>query len=263
MGSIEISILASCLCLPENLIITSVAPTIRNLEVQIACQDCIAVCPLCYSPSERVHGSYVRTIADVPCGGRRVVLYLTVRKFVCGRADGLRKIFTERLPALVESYARMTKRLQALLQAIGLIAGGETGTRLAAKVGIQTAPPTLLCHLMALPQPDTPKVRILGVDDWSWKKGRSSGTILVDLERRKIIDLLPDRSAAPFAAWLRAHPEVEIISRDRGTDYAAAAREAAPQAIQIADRFHLVRNLADVLELLLARRRCGNPSRGT
>jgi len=106
---------------------------------------------------------------------------------------------------------------------------------------------------MALPQPDTPKVRILGVDDWSWKKGRRYGTILVDLERRKIIDLLPDRSAATFAAWLRAHPEVEIISRDRGTDYAAAAREAAPQVIQIADRFHLVRNLADVLELLLAR----------
>jgi len=94
---------------------------------------------------------------------------------------------------------------------------------------------------------------VLGVDDWSWKKGRRFGTILVDLERHKIIDLLPDRERATFARWLREHPTVDLISRDRGTDYAAAAREAAPQAKQIADRFHLVRNLADVLEQVLAR----------
>jgi transposase len=106
---------------------------------------------------------------------------------------------------------------------------------------------------MALAVPEAPQVRMLGVDDWSWKKGRRYGTILVELEKRKIIDLLPDRQASTFAQWLRAHPEVEIISRDRGTDYAAAAREAAPQAMQIADRFHLVRNVAEVLKLLLAR----------
>jgi transposase len=230
-----------------------VSPTTRCLEVQNACRGLAAACPLCQQHSERVHSSYVRTVADVPCGGRHVILSLRVRKFVWPTPACARKIFTERLAELVESYARKTTRLINSLQAIALTAGGETGTRLAAKVGMQTKPSTLLCHLMALPLPEAPQVRILGVDDWSWKKGRRYGTILVDLEKRKSIDLLPDRKASTFAQWLRAHPEVEIISRDRGTDYAAAARDAAPQAMQIADRFHLVRNVAEVLKLLLAR----------
>src|SRR5581483_3039004 len=157
------------------------------------------------------------------------------------------------LPGLVASYARMTTRLTVLLQTVGLVAGGQQGTRLADRLGIATTPSTLSRHLMLLRAPIPPAVRVLGVDDWSWKKGRRYGTILVDLEKRKIIDLLPDRKAATFAQWLRSHPEIEIISRDRGTDYAAAAREAAPQARQIADRFHLVRNLADALQPLLAR----------
>ena len=176
-----------------------------------------------------------------------------MRKFVCGTPTCPRKIFTERLPGLVESYGRMTTRLFALVQVLGLVAGGQQGTRLAERSGITTTPSTLLRQLMQLRAPTTKAIRVLGVDDWSWKKGRRYGTILVDLERHAIIDLLPDRAKDTFARWLRAHPEVRIISRDRGTDYAAAAREAAPQARQIADRFHLVRNLADALEQLLAR----------
>jgi transposase len=134
----------------------------------------------------------------------------------------------------------MTNRLMSSLQAIGLVAGGETGTRLAAHVGMPTKASTLLWYVMSIPNPTAPHVRILGVDDWSWKKGRRYGAILVDLETRKIIDLLPDRSSTTFAKWLQKHPEVEIISRDRGTDFAAGAREGAPQATQCADRFHLV-----------------------
>jgi hypothetical protein len=147
----------------------------------------------------------------------------------------------------------MTTRLLALVQVLGLVAGGQQGTRLAERSGIATTPSTLLRQLMQLRAPTTKAVRVLGVDDWSWKKGRRFGTILVDVERHKIIDLLPDRERATFARWLRDHPTVDLISRDRETDYAAAAREAAPQAKQIADRFHLVRNLADVLEQLFAR----------
>lgn len=248
-----LEVLASCLRLPENLYIVQLSPTVRNLEVQMACRDLAAACPLCHQLSERVHSSYGRTVADVPCGGRRVVLSLTVRKFVCGVAACLRKIFTERLPELVQPYARMTNRLQATLQSIGLAAGGETGTRLAAKLGIHTTPPTLLCHLMQLPQPPKPHVRVLGIDDWSWKKRHRYGTLLIDLERRKIIDILPDRKASTVVGWLREHPEIEFLSRDRGTEYAAAAREGAPQAIQIVDRFHLVKNLAEVLQVILAR----------
>jgi transposase len=147
----------------------------------------------------------------------------------------------------------MTRRLTWLLQIIGLATGGELGTRLADRFGIATTPPTLLRHVMKYPSRKAQPVRVLGVDDWSWKKGRRYGTLLIDLERHKIIDVLEDRERSTFEAWLLEHPEVEFISRDRATQYAAAARKAAPQARQIADRFHLVRNLADALERLLAR----------
>ena len=153
----------------------------------------------------------------------------------------------------MDSYARITTRLTALLEALGLAAGGEQGARLAQRCGIQTSSTTLLRRLLCLAAVPLPPVRVLGVDDWSWKKGQRYGTILVDLERRKIIDLLPDRTSATCAAWLRQHPEVQIISRERGTDYAAAVREAAPQARPIADRFHLVRNVAAILLPCLAR----------
>jgi transposase len=171
-------------------------------------------------------------MADVPCGGRRVILALTVRKFVCRTPTCPRQIFTERLADLVQPYARMTNRLKSALQAIGLVAGGETGTRLAAKVGMQTKASTLLCHVLSIPDGPPPKVRILAVDDWSWKKGRRYGAILVDLEKRKIIDLLPDRSSTTFAQWLQKHPEVEAISRDRGTEFASGAKQGAPKARQ-------------------------------
>src|SRR5262249_48338344 len=153
-----------------------------------------------------------RTVADLPCAGRNVILALTVRKFVCGTPMCPCKIFAERLPGLVQPYARMTTRLVALVQTIGLVVGGELGTRLAERLGITTAPSTLLRHVMKVPAPKTPAVRVLGVDDWSWKKGRRYGTILVDLERHTIIDLLQDRKAETFAAWLRKHPTVKIIS---------------------------------------------------
>jgi transposase len=130
---------------------------------------------------------------------------------------------------------------------------GKPEPGLAAKVGIHTRPPTLLAHLLQLPLAEGQSVRVLGIDDWCWKRGRRYGTILVDLEKRKIIDLLPDRKATTVVKWLAQHPQIEIISRDRGTDYAAAAREGAPQAKQVVHRFHLVKNLAEVLQVLLAR----------
>jgi transposase len=253
MDPSEIALFSRVFHLPAEITITSVDPSPTELVMGVACQAPRMECPECHQPSARMHGSYQRTVADLPCAGRNVILALSVRKFVCGTPTCPRKIFTERLPGLVESYARMTSRLITLVQALGLVAGGQMGTRQADRTGIATTPSTLLRHLMQLPPPLAGVVRVLGVDDWSWKKGRRFGTILVDLERHKIIDLLPDRERETFARWLRAHPTVDLISRDRGTDYAAAAREAAPQARQIADRFHLVRNLADVLEQLLAR----------
>jgi transposase len=226
----ETALLSSILHFPAGLTITSVHPSATELVVCVACHAPSMPCPECHQPSTRIHGNYQRTVADLPCAGRNVLLMLTVRKFVCSTPTCRHKIFTERLPGLVESYGRMTRRLIALLQALGLGAGGQLGTRQADRSGIATTPSTLLRHLMQLPAPLTRAVRVLGVDDFAWKKRFTYGTILVDLERRKIIDVLADRESATVEAWLQEHPEVELVIRDRGKDFTKAATVGAPQA---------------------------------
>ena len=247
----EAVLLSSILHLPAGITITSVHPSATELVVRIVCCYSSMPCPECHQPSTRIHSNYQRTVGDLPCAGRNVILALTVRKFVCTTPTCSRRIFTERLPGLVESYARMTGRLIALVQALGLVTGGQMGTRQADRTGIATTPSTLLRHLMQLPAPPLRAVRVLGVDDFAWKKRFTYGTIVVDLERRKIIDVLADRESATVETWLKAHPEVSIVSRDRGKEFAKAARLGAPQARQVVDRFHVVRNLSEVLQEIL------------
>jgi transposase len=148
----------------------------------------------------------------------------------------------------------MTNRLSETLQTLGFATCGQVGERLAPKLGMQVSGPTVLRRMRARSCPAPSCVRILGIDDWSWKKGVTYGTILVNLELRKTIEVLPDRTASTSEAWLRSHPEVEIVSRDRGGDYAAAAKKGAPQAQQIADRFHLLKNLRERLKELMDRK---------
>ena len=252
MNNLETS--SPFLPLPDGIFISSVRTAVTQLVVHIACKHPCAPCPLCQQPSERVHGTYVRTVADLPCAGRRVILKLSVRKFVCATPTCPRQIFTERLPDLVQSYARMTNRLRDALVALGLATSAEVSQRVAPSLGMKVSAPTLLRRLCAVACPPPVSVRILGVDDWSWKKGQTYGTLLVDLELRKSIELLPDRKEETLEAWLRTHPEIEVVSRDRAGEYAAAARKGAPQAQQIADKFHLVKNLRDGLKELMARK---------
>src|SRR2546429_4674497 len=259
MGCVDAELLSSVLLLPADMVIEAVYPSKTLLTVQVVCRLQSAACPLCQQSSERIHGSYGRTVADVSCGGRRVTLALTVRKFVCRTPDCPRKIFTERLPDLVQPYARMTNRLSEVLQTLGFATCGELGERLAPKLGMGASGPTLLRRMRAVCIPPPKSVRVLGIDDWAWKKGMTYGTILVDLERRCPIELLPDRSTETVETWLRGHPEVAIVSRDRGGEYAAAARKGAPQAQQVADRFHLLVNLRDGLKKLLERKRACLP----
>src|SRR5947209_17689970 len=213
------------LSLPDGIFVSSVRATTTELVVRIACQRSCAACPLCQQISERVHGTYGRTVADLPCAGRHVVLALSVRKFVCRTPTCPRQIFTERLPDLVQSYARMTNRLRDALIALGLATSAEVCTRLAPKLGLQVSAPSLLRSLRTVSCASPTSVRVLGIDDWSWKKGQIYGTLLVDLERRKPIELLADRREETVKAWLLTHPEIEVISRDRGGAYAAAAKK--------------------------------------
>jgi transposase len=202
MDSLDTELLSSLFLLPDTIAIEALYPTKTRLTVQVTCMLKNATCPLCQHFSERIHSSYGRTVADVPCGGRRVTLALMVRKFVCGTPECPRKIFTERLPDLVQSYARMTNRLSEVLQTLGFATCGELGERLTPTLGMHISGPTLLQRMRRRPCPAPSSVRILGIDDWSWKKGATYGTILVDLELRKPIELLPDRTAETAEAWL-------------------------------------------------------------
>ena len=219
MSSIDTETLSSLFLLPDHIAVEAVYPTKRRLTIQVSCTLKSASCPLCQQSSERIHARYGRTVADVPCGGRLVTLALTIRKFVCSTKTCPRRIFTERLPDLVQSYARMTNRLSEVLQTLGFATCGELGERLTPKLGMQISGPTLLRHMRTCSCPAPSSVRVLGIDDWSWKKGVTYGTILVDLELRKPIEVLPDRTAETSEAWLR-NPEVEIVSRDRASSYA-------------------------------------------
>src|SRR5712691_7793070 len=156
---------------PDDIVVSSVRTATTELVVHLACRRSCAACPLCQQPSERVHGTYGRTVADLPCAGRRVILRLSVRKFVCGTPTCPRQIFTERLPDLVQSYARMTNRLREALVALGLATSAEVSERLTPALGMLVPASTLLRRLREVACPPPRSVRILGVDDWSWKKG--------------------------------------------------------------------------------------------
>jgi transposase len=223
--------------------------TVDGDRVVIAVQAIPAAsnCPLCGQPSERIHSRYIRKLGDLPWHGKAVRLELHVRKFFCSSAQCPRHIFAERLPTVVKPNARTTNRLHEAHCLIALALGGEAGSRLASSLSMRTSPDTLLRRIRNMPLPAHSGVRVLGVDEWAWRRGHRYGTILCDLERRRLVDLLPERSAESLRVWLQQHPEVTIISRDRGDDYIKGARAGAPQAVQVADRWHLLRNLRDTL----------------
>jgi transposase len=212
-----------------------------------------ARCPWCNQLSSRVHSRYHRTLSDLPWAGRLVCFQITVRKFYCANHRCSRKVFAERLEGVAKAYSRCTNREREALEAIAFALGGEAGARLATRLGLPISPDTLLRYIRAAPEPPFLSPRVLGVDDWAWKKRYRYGTILVDLERRRVLDLLQDSASGSFAHWLDRHPTVEVISRDRGGEYAEGARRGASSAVQVADRFHLVKNLAEVVEKVFRR----------
>ena len=205
-------------------------------------------CPECGRASRAVHSRYRRHPSDLPSLGRYVRVALRVRRFYCRNPPCTRRTFAERLQELVMPHARRTCRLATAQGRVGVALGGEAGARLLRHLAMPTSADTVLRLIRRMPLPEVDTPRIVAVDDWAIRKGRTYGTVVVDLERRRVADLLPDRTSTTVAEWLRQRPGVEVVARDRSTEYARAAGIGAPGAVQVADRWHLLANMRQALE---------------
>jgi transposase len=235
-----------------DLVIEQVSVT-HDATITVRAASPMASCPCCGTISKRIQSRYTRTVRDLPTSGRPVHLVIRVRRFFCQESTCVRKIFAERFPSLTLPRMKFTLRLQETLREMGFALGGEAGARLGRLLNIPGSSDTLLRLVKQTELPVASSPRVVGIDDWSWKRRLRYGTLICDLENNTPIDVLSDREVETVSAWFEKHPTVKIVSRDRSSEYAAAIRKGAPQALQVADVWHIGKNLADSVSTLLAR----------
>jgi transposase len=227
--------------------ITSIECSKNKVIIKAQGKSKTAPCPSCGKRSSSIHSRYKRSPTDLSISDKAVALELEVRRFRCKNAACKHTTFAKRFPDVVQPRVQRTIRLAETQTDMGIKVGGEVGSKLLAKLHMPTSGDTLLRLVRKAKLPNYEAPRVVGVDDWSFHTGQTFGTILVDLEKHRVLDLLGDRTAETLAAWLKQYPDIEIVSRDRSHDYARAAREAAPKATQVADRWHLLHNLQQML----------------
>ncbi|TCN28830.1 transposase, partial [Shinella granuli] len=210
----------------------------------------VGICPDCGIRSRYRHGWRKRTLQDLPVQGQVVKIKLALNRWQCRHRNCRRRTFTDQLPEIASPYSRRTARMAVIVSLVGHSMGGRPGEHLMRRLGMPASDDTILRQLKRNAPSSTQdrNIRVVGIDDWSWRRSTRYGTIMVDLERQTVVDVLDDRSVESSKAWLQERPSIEIVSRDRCGLYAQAAREGAPQAKQVADRFHLVQNFRAVIK---------------
>lgn len=229
--------------LPPGFVTESAVCDDANVTITVRSTNASAGCPSCGISSAHLHSHYKRLVSDLPLAGRSVRLVVVARRFRCNITTCRRRIFTERFAYnALAPFARRTGRLDCIVHHLGLALGGRPAATFASRLMLPVSNDTLLRVVRRRSQTPSSSLKVVGIDDWAWRRNHRYGSIVCDLERRRVVTLLPDREQATAQAWFTDHPEIAIIARDRGGGYGEAAAKALPHAIQIADRWHLMEN---------------------